>query len=58
MRGRVVWVVDGDTIHAQIEKRRARVRDIAVNALEIPACGERLVPVRATSAGSGRTGRV
>ena len=36
MRGRVVRVVDGDTIHAQIGKRRERVRDTAVNAPEIP----------------------
>jgi len=36
MRCRVVWVVDGNTIHAQIGKHRARVRDIGVNAPEIP----------------------
>jgi len=36
MRGRVVWVMDGDTIHVQIGKHRERVRDIGVNAPEIP----------------------
>ena len=30
MRGRVVWVVDGDTIRAQIAKRLDRARDIGV----------------------------
>jgi hypothetical protein len=36
MRGRVVWVVDGETIHVQIGKHLEQVRDIGVNAAEIP----------------------
>ncbi len=36
MRGRVVWVVDGETIHVEIGKHLERVRDIGVNAPEIP----------------------
>jgi micrococcal nuclease len=36
MRGRVVWVVDGDTIHVRIGKRLEKVRYIGVNAPEIP----------------------
>jgi endonuclease YncB( thermonuclease family) len=36
MRGGVVWVVDGETIPVQIGTRRARVRDIGVDAPEIP----------------------
>jgi hypothetical protein len=36
MRGRVVRVVDGETIHVQVGKRREREHDIGVNAPEIP----------------------
>jgi len=36
MRGRVVWVVDGDTIHVQVGPRLEKVRYIGVNAPEIP----------------------
>ena len=36
MKGRVVWVVDGDTIHARIGSRLEKVRYIGVNAPEIP----------------------
>ena len=36
MTGRVVWVVDGDTIHVRIGKRLEKVRYIGVNAPEIP----------------------
>ena len=36
MTGRVVWVVDGDTIHVRIGTRLKRVRYIGVNAPEIP----------------------
>jgi endonuclease YncB( thermonuclease family) len=36
MKGRVAWVVDGDTIHGRIGKHRERVRDIGVDAPEIP----------------------
>jgi len=36
MVGRVVWVVDGDTIHVQIGSRLEKVRYIGVNAPEIP----------------------
>ena len=36
MRGRVVWVVDGDTIHLQVGPRLEKVRYIGVNAPEIP----------------------
>ena len=35
MRGRVVWVVDGDTIHLQVGPRLEKVRYIGVNAPEI-----------------------
>jgi endonuclease YncB( thermonuclease family) len=34
MRGRGVWVVDGETIPVQNGTHRARVRDIGVNAPE------------------------
>ena len=36
MKGRVVWVVDGDTIHVTIGRRLEKVRYIGVNAPEIP----------------------
>ena len=36
MTGRVVWVVDGDTIHVRIGKRLEKVRYIGVNAPEVP----------------------
>jgi len=36
VKGRVVWVVDGDTIHVQIGTRLEKVRYIGVNAPEIP----------------------
>ncbi|MDP2701684.1 MAG: hypothetical protein Q8P98_06420 [Candidatus Rokubacteria bacterium] len=36
MRGRVVWVVDGDTIHVRVGPRLEKVRYIGVNAPEIP----------------------
>ena len=36
MTGRVVWVVDGDTIHVKIGPRLEKVRYIGVNAPEIP----------------------
>jgi micrococcal nuclease len=36
MRGRVVWVVDGDTIHVRIGARTEKVRYIGGNAPEIP----------------------
>jgi micrococcal nuclease len=36
LRGRVVWVVDGDTIHVRLGRRLERVRYIGVNAPEIP----------------------
>ena len=36
MNGRVVWVVDGDTIHVRIGTRLEKVRYIGVNAPEIP----------------------
>ena len=36
MKGRVVWVVDGDTIHVRIGKRVEKVRYIGVNAPEVP----------------------
>jgi micrococcal nuclease len=32
----VVWVLDGDTIHVRVGLRREKVRDIGVNAPEIP----------------------
>lgn len=35
-RGRVVWVVDGDTIHVRVGPRLEKVRYIGVNAPEIP----------------------
>ena len=41
MRGRVVWVVDGDTIHVQVGSRLEKVRYIGVNAPEIPHPGAR-----------------
>jgi len=34
--GRVVWVVDGDTIHVRLGRRLEKVRYIGVNAPEIP----------------------
>jgi micrococcal nuclease len=36
MKGRVVWVVDGDTIHVRVGPRLEKVRYIGVNAPEIP----------------------
>ncbi len=36
MKGRAVWVVDGDTIHVQVGPRIEEVRYIGVNAPEIP----------------------
>jgi micrococcal nuclease len=36
VKGRVIWVVDGDTIHVRIGKRVEKVRYIGVNAPEIP----------------------
>ena len=36
MTGKVVWVVDGDTIHVRIGSRVEKVRYIGVNAPEIP----------------------
>jgi micrococcal nuclease len=36
MTGRVVWVVDGDTIHVRIGSRLEKVRYIGVNAPEVP----------------------
>jgi len=36
MRVRVVWVVDGDTIHVRVGARLEKVRYIGVNAPEIP----------------------
>jgi micrococcal nuclease len=36
MRGRVVWVVDGDTIHVRVGPQLEKVRYIGVNAPEIP----------------------
>ena len=36
MTGRVVWVVDGDTIHVRIGSRLEKVRYIGANAPEIP----------------------
>ena len=36
MTGRVVWVVDGDTIHVRVGPRLEKVRYIGVNAQEIP----------------------
>jgi micrococcal nuclease len=36
VKGRVVWVVDGDTIHVDVGPRVEKVRYIGVNAPEIP----------------------
>lgn len=36
MTGKVVWVVDGDTIHVRLGRRVEKVRYIGVNAPEIP----------------------
>lgn len=36
MKGRVVWVVDGDTIHVRVGRQVEKVRYIGVNAPEIP----------------------
>jgi len=36
VKGRVVWVVDGDTIHVRVGSRVEKVRYIGVNAPEIP----------------------
>jgi micrococcal nuclease len=36
VRGRVIWVVDGDTIHVRVGSRLEKVRYIGVNAPEIP----------------------
>jgi micrococcal nuclease len=52
MRGRVVWVVDGDTIHVRIRKHLEKVRYIGVNAPEVPH------EVRAWWKGGQRAGRV
>jgi micrococcal nuclease len=41
MRGRVVWVVDGDTIHVRVGPRLEKVRYIGVNAPEVPHPGAR-----------------
>jgi len=41
MIGRVVWVVDGDTIHVRLGSRLEKVRYIGVNAPEIPHEGAR-----------------
>jgi len=41
MRGRVVWVVDGDTIHVRVGSRLEKVRYIGVNAPEVPHPGAR-----------------
>ena len=41
MRGRVVWVVDGDTIHVRVGPRLEKVRYIGVNAPEVPHPGTR-----------------
>ena len=41
MKGRVVWVVDGDTIHVRVGPRIEKVRYIGVNAPEIPHPGAR-----------------
>ena len=41
MKGRVVWVVDGDTIHVRVGPRLEKVRYIGVNAPEIPHPGAR-----------------
>ncbi len=35
MTGRVVWVVDGDTIHVRVGPRLEKVRYIGVNAPEM-----------------------
>jgi micrococcal nuclease len=35
VKGRVVWVVDGDTIHVRIGKRVEKVRYIGVNVPEV-----------------------
>jgi endonuclease YncB( thermonuclease family) len=36
VKGRVVWVVDGDTIHVRLGTRVETVRHIGVNAPEVP----------------------
>ncbi len=36
MEARVVWVVDGDTIHVRVGSRLEKVRYIGINAPEIP----------------------
>ncbi len=36
MEGRVVWVVDGDTIQVRVGSRLEKVRYIGINAPEIP----------------------
>jgi endonuclease YncB( thermonuclease family) len=36
VKGRGVWVVDGDTIHVRLGKRVEQVRYIGVNAPEVP----------------------
>jgi endonuclease YncB( thermonuclease family) len=42
MRGRVVWVVDGDTIHVRVGPQLEKVRYIGVNAqvMTIPPNGK------------------
>jgi endonuclease YncB( thermonuclease family) len=36
MEGRVVWVVDGNTIHVRVGSRLEKLRYIGINAPEIP----------------------
>ena len=36
MTGRVVWVVDGDTIHVRVGSRLEKVRYIGIDAPEVP----------------------
>jgi micrococcal nuclease len=36
VKGRMAWVVDGDTIHVRIGPRLEKVRYIGINAPEIP----------------------
>jgi micrococcal nuclease len=39
VKGRVVWVVDGDTVHVRVGPRLEKVRYIGINAPEIPHAG-------------------